>query len=71
MESLCYSANKGSDDAYDVSTSLTSSAPTVSEIQIRGREDGINSDTSPVPVSNLVDDRSGQPEETTIERGKF
>ena len=23
MESLCYSANKGSDDAYDVSTSLT------------------------------------------------
>ena len=26
MESLCYSANKGSDDAYDVSTSLTVSA---------------------------------------------
>ena len=25
MESLCYSANKGSDDAYDVSTSLTES----------------------------------------------
>ena len=25
--------------------------------------------TSPVQVSNLVDDRSGQPEETTIERG--
>ena len=23
MESLCYSANKGSEDAYDVSTSLT------------------------------------------------
>ena len=23
MESLCYSANKGSDDAYDVSTFLT------------------------------------------------
>ena len=54
----------------------------VSEIQIREREDGINSDTSPVPVSNLVDDGSGQPDETqankntktnkketTIERG--
>ena len=27
MESLCYSANKGSDDAYDVSTSLTSYEP--------------------------------------------
>ena len=27
MESLCYSANKGSDDAYDVSTSLTGYGP--------------------------------------------
>ena len=27
MESLCYSANKGSDDAYDVSTSLTGFEP--------------------------------------------
>ena len=27
MESLCYSANKGSDDAYDVSTSLTGYEP--------------------------------------------
>ena len=27
MESLCYSANKGSDDAYDVSTSLTGYKP--------------------------------------------
>ena len=26
MESLCYSANKGGDDAYDVSTSLADSA---------------------------------------------
>ena len=45
------------------SSSASSSSPTVSEIQIREREDGINSDTSPVPVSNLVDDVSGQPEE--------
>ena len=64
------------------SSSSSSSSPTVSEIQIREREDGIKSDISPVPVSNSVDDRSGQPDyetqanknpktnnkETTIER---
>ena len=46
------------------SDSSSSSSPTVSEIQIREREDGINIDTSPVQVSTLVDDRSGQPDET-------
>ena len=64
------------------SSSSSSSSPTVSEIQTREREDGINSDTSPVQVSTSVDDRSGQPDETqankiqktikketTIERG--
>ena len=51
------------------SSSSSSSSPTVSEIQVREREDATNSDISPVPVSNLVDDRSGKPEETTIERG--
>ena len=64
------------------SCSASSSSPTVREIQIREREDGINSDTSPVQVSTSVDDRSGQPDETqaneiqkpnkketTIERG--
>ena len=51
------------------SSSALSSSPTVSEIQIREREDGNNSDISPVQVSTSVDDRSGQPEETTIERG--
>ena len=51
------------------SSSASSSSPTVSEIQIREREDGINSDISPVQVSTSVDDRSGQPDETTIERG--
>ena len=45
------------------SSSSSSSSPTVSEIQIREREDGNNSDISPVPVSELVDDRSGQPDE--------
>ena len=43
------------------SSSTSSSSPTVSAIQIREREDGINSDTSPVQVSTPVDDRTGQP----------
>ena len=51
------------------SSSSSSSSPTVGEIQIRERKDGNSSDISPVQVSNSVDDRSGQPEETTIERG--
>ena len=64
------------------SSSSSSSSPTVGEIQVREREDATNSDISPVPVSKLVDDGSGQPEEiqanklpktnkkrTTIERG--
>ena len=64
------------------SSSASSSSPTVSEIQTREREDRIDSDISPVQVSNSVGDRSGQPDETeanknpkpnkketTIERG--
>ena len=39
------------------------SSPTVGEISVREREDEPNSDISPVPVSVLVDDGSGQPEE--------
>ena len=66
------------------SSSSSPSSPTVGEIQVREREDAPNSDISSVPVSNLVDDRSGQPEEiqanktpqtikkeTTIERGNL
>ena len=45
------------------SSSSSSSSPTVGEIQVREREDAPNSDISSVPVSNLVDDGSGQPEE--------
>ena len=57
-------------ESYSSSSSTSSSSsPTVSEIQIRERKDGNNSDISPVQVSNLVDDRSGQLEDTTIERG--
>ena len=51
------------------SSSTSSSSPTVSEIQTRERKDGNISEISPVQVSNSVDDGSGQPEETTIERG--
>ena len=64
------------------SSSSSPSSPTVGEIPVREREDARNSDISPVPVSELVDDGSGQPEETkptksqkpnkketTIERG--
>ena len=46
------------------SSSSSSSSPTVGEIQFREREDATNSDTSPVPMSELVDDRSGKPEES-------
>ena len=46
------------------SSSTSSSSPTVSEIQTRERENRIESDLSPMPVSNLVDDGSGQPDET-------
>ena len=64
------------------SSSSSSSSPTVSEIQTRKREGRIDSDITSVPASNLVDDGSGQPDETqanknpkpnkketTIERG--
>ena len=46
------------------SSSASSSSPTVSEIQIREREDAPNSDTSPVQVSNAVGGRSGRPDDT-------
>ena len=46
------------------SSSSSSSSPTVSEIQIREREDASNRDISPVPVSELVGDRTGEPVET-------
>ena len=45
------------------SSSASSSSPTVGEISVREREDAPNSDISPVPVSELVDDRSGKPDE--------
>ena len=46
------------------SSSSSPSSPTVGEIPVQEREDAPDSDISPVPVSNLVDDGSEQPEET-------
>ena len=46
------------------SSSSSPSSPTVGEMSIREREDAPNSDISPVPVSELVDDRTGEPVET-------
>ena len=46
------------------SSSSSPSSPTVGEILVREREDAPNSDISPVPVSELVDDRTGEPVET-------
>ena len=45
------------------SSSSSPSSPTVGEIPVREREDATNSDTSPVLMSNLVDDGSVKPEE--------
>ena len=50
-------------ESHSSSSSSSSSSPTVSEMQTRKREDGINSDTSPVPVSTSVGDGSGQLDE--------
>ena len=53
------------------SSSSSPSSPTVGEMSVREREDAPNSDISPVPVSELVDDRTGEPDKTTIERGNL
>ena len=46
------------------SSSSSPSSPTVGDLSVREREDVTNSDISPVPVSEFVDDRSGRPDET-------
>ena len=66
------------------SSSTSPSSPTVGVMSVREREDASNCDISPVPVSELVDDRTGEPvetqankipktnkKETTIERGNL
>ena len=46
------------------SSSSSPSSPAAGEIPVREREDVINSDISPVPVSEFVGDRSGRLDET-------
>ena len=48
---------------FSSSSSSSPSSPTVGDLSVREREDVTDSDISPVPVSELVDDRSGKPEE--------
>ena len=52
-------------ESHSSSSSSSSSpfSPTVGEMSFRAREDALNSDISPVPVSELVDDRIGEPVE--------
>ena len=50
------------------SSSASPSSPTVGEIPVQEREDVPNSDISPVPMSELVDDRSGKPEGNPSQR---
>ena len=45
------------------SSSSSPSSPTVGKMSVREREDASNIDISPVPVSELVDDKTGEPEE--------
>ena len=52
------------------SSSSSSSSPTVGEIHVRERENATNSDIYPVPVSKLVDNGSGQPEETQANKNQ-
>ena len=46
------------------SSSTSPSSPTVGDLSVREREDVTDSDISPVPVSQFVDNRSGKPEQT-------
>ena len=51
-------------ESHSLSSSSSSpSSPTVGDLSVREREDVTNSDISPMPVSELVDDRSGRPDE--------
>ena len=74
----------GLTSSSSASSSSLPSSPTVGEMSVREREDASNRDISPVPVSELVDDRTVKPvetqanqipktnkKETTIERGNL
>ena len=48
---------------FSSSSSSSLSSRTVGDLSVREKEDVTNSDISPVPVSKLVDDSSGRPDE--------
>ena len=50
------------------SSSSSPSSPTIGDLSVREREDVTNSDISPVPVSEFVDDSSGRPDETQAKK---
>ena len=51
-------------ESHSSSSSSSSPSSTVGDMSVREREDASNSDISPVPVSELDDDRTGKPVET-------
>ena len=55
-------------ESHSSTSSSTSSSLAVSEIQTREREDRIESDITPVQVSDLVDDGSGRPDDTQVNK---
>ena len=57
-------------ESHSPSSSSSSSSPTVSEIQTREQEGRIDSDLSPVQVSNSVGDGSRQPDETQANKNQ-
>ena len=54
---------------FSSSSSSSPSSPTVGEIPVREREDAPKSEISPVPVSELVDERSSQQNPKTTKKG--
>ena len=50
-------------ESHSSSSSSSSPSSPIGEIQVREREDATNCDISPVPMSNLVEDGSGQSDE--------
>ena len=55
-------------ESHSSSSCSSSSSSPKSETMIREQKD-VHRDVSPAPVSSIVDERSGQPHGTTIERG--
>ena len=51
------------EESHSSSSSSSPSSPTAGEMSVREREDAPNSDISPVPMSELADDRTGEPVE--------